>query len=122
LSLVLSALFVFFRDLGHIWEIVSLVLFYGSAVVFPFSRIPRQPLRDIAALNPIAQIITDLRHALVAPGIPSMGALVDPAHPSLGTMGLTGPLIALPILITLAVFAAGFGIFHWLTPKFAESL
>ena len=32
LSLLLSALFVFFRDLGHIWEILSLVLFYGSAV------------------------------------------------------------------------------------------
>ncbi len=36
LSMLLSALFVFFRDLGHIWEILSLVLFYGSAVVFPF--------------------------------------------------------------------------------------
>ncbi len=40
LSLLLSALFVFFRDLGHIWEILTLVLFYGSAVVFPFFRIP----------------------------------------------------------------------------------
>jgi ABC-2 type transport system permease protein len=122
LSLLLSALFVFFRDLGHIWEIVSLVLFYGSAVVFPFSRIPRQALRDIDGLNPIAQIIQDLRHALVDPGIPSMGALVDPAHPALGSMGLAGPLIALPILIALAIFAIGFGVFHWLTPKFAESL
>ena len=37
-------------------------------------------------------------------------------------MGLTGPLVALPILVTLAVFAIGFGVFHRLTPKFAESL
>ena len=35
LSMLLSSLFVFFRDLGHIWEILSLVLFYGSALSFP---------------------------------------------------------------------------------------
>ena len=121
LSLFLSALFVFFRDLGHIWEIVSLVLFYGSAIVFPFTRVP-EALRGIGGLNPIAQIVQDLRHALVNPVIPSMGTLVNPKIPSLGYMGLTGPLVVLPILVTLAVFAIGFGVFHRLTPKFAESL
>ena len=70
LSLLLSALFVFFRDLGHIWEILSLVLFYGSAVVFPFVRIPKS-LQTIAGLNPVAQILQDLRHSLVdAPRFP----------------------------------------------------
>ncbi len=112
LSLLLSSLFVFFRDLGHIWEIVSLVLFYGSAVVFPFELIQTHSLKlaDLAGMNPIAQIITDLRHVLVSPDhIPSMAALI-------------GPLAYVPIGLSVAVFVIGFAVFHKLTPKFAESL
>jgi ABC-2 type transport system permease protein len=112
LSMLLSALFVFFRDLGHIWEILSLVLFYGSAVVFPFRTIwvHSRRLADLAGLNPIAQIITDLRHVLVSPSqLPSMASLI-------------GPLAIIPILISVAVFLVGFAVFHRLTPRFAESL
>ena len=110
-SLLLSALFVFFRDLGHIWEILSLVLFYGSAVVFPFARIPAS-LRDVAGLNPIAQIVQDVRHTVVNPGntkIPSMATAI-------------GPLEIVPILITIAILIIGFAVFNRLTPKFAENL
>jgi ABC-2 type transport system permease protein len=112
LSMLLSSLFVFFRDLGHIWEILSLVLFYGSAVVFPFEtiRVHSIKLADFAGMNPIAQIITDLRHVLVEPDkIPSMASLI-------------GPLAYIPIGITVVVFILGFAVFHKLTPKFAESL
>jgi ABC-2 type transport system permease protein len=112
LSMLLSSLFVFFRDLGHIWEIVSLVLFYGSAVVFPFETILKKSktLAELAGMNPIAQIITDLRHVLVQPDkIPSMASLI-------------GPAAYVPIGISIAVFALGFTVFHKLTPKFAESL
>jgi ABC-2 type transport system permease protein len=111
LSLLLSSLFVFFRDLGHIWEILSLVLFYGSAVVFPFALIQAksQRLADLAGLNPIAQIITDLRHSLVDPSLQSMGSII-------------GTLVIIPILISVAAFIVGFLVFSRLTPKFAESL
>lgn len=108
LSLLLSALFVFFRDLGHIWEILSLVLFYGSAIVFPFNRIPAR-FRDIVGLNPIAQIVEDLRHSLVDARIPSMEAFI-------------GPLVIVPILLSVVVLVIGFAVFIWLTPRFAESL
>src|SRR5579863_9944995 len=112
LSMLLSSLFVFFRDLGHIWEILSLVLFYGSAVVLPFETIQAKSrtLAELAGVNPIAQIITDLRHVLVSPGqIPSMASLI-------------GPLAYVPIGISVAVFILGFIVFTKLTPKFAESL
>ena len=110
-SLLLSALFVFFRDLGHIWEILSLVLFYGSAVVFPFARIPLS-LRDVAGLNPIAQIVQDVRHAVVNPA--------NPKIPSMTTA--IGSLEIVPILITIAILIIGFAVFSRLTPKFAENL
>jgi ABC-2 type transport system permease protein len=112
LSLLLSALFVFFRDLGHIWEILSLVLFYGSAVIFPFVRIKNEVLIHIAGLNPVAQIVEDVRHTLVNSGpqfTPSMASL-------------TGPLVIVPMLGTVVVLFFGFVVFNRLTPKFAEAL
>jgi ABC-2 type transport system permease protein len=111
LSLLLSALFVFFRDLGHIWEILSLVLFYGSAIIYPFVRVPVY-LRHIAGLNPILQIVQDVRHSLV-----------DAANPLIPSMVSTiGALVIVPILGTLVVLGLGFIVFNRLTPKFAEAL
>jgi ABC-2 type transport system permease protein len=111
LSLLLSALFVFFRDVGHIWEIISLVLFYGSAVVFPFTIIPAKDglLRTLLGINPIAQLIEDLRHVLVTPDAPWMAEYI-------------GGLYVVPILIVLSLFALGIVVFRRLTPRFAESL
>ena len=116
LSLLLSSLFVFYRDVGHIWEILSLVLFYGSAVVFPYTIFIKGPhniswLGIIAGLNPLAQLLEDMRHTLVDPGIPWM------ASPD-----VLGPLAVVPILIVLVVFAAGALTFNHLTPRFAEDL
>jgi len=111
LSLLLAALFVFFRDLGHIWEIVSLVLFYGSAIIYPFARVPVR-LRPFAGLNPVLQIVQDVRHSLVD--------ATNPLIPSIASS--IGPLVMVPILSTLVVLGVGFVVFNRLTPKFAEAL
>jgi ABC-2 type transport system permease protein len=111
LSLLLSSLFVFFRDLGHIWEIVSLVLFYGSGVVFPFMLINSQTLRDLAGLNPVAQIIQDLRYSLVVS-----------SSLNHSMVSLIGALEVVPIVLSIAAFGVGFFVFNKLTPKFAEAL
>ncbi len=114
-SLLLAALFVFYRDVGHIWEIVSLVLFYASSIVFPFTIFVTEPgvtpARDFwyAGLNPITQIVQDLRAALVDPGI----------HP---TAHYLGAAYAVPILMVIAIFVVGYMVFHRLTPRFAENL
>ncbi len=108
LSMLLSSLFVFYRDLGHIWEVLSLVLFYGSAVVFPFALIPAR-LQHLAALNPIAQIIQDLRHALVTPKVPWMEQLIGIEY--------IGPFV-----ICIAVITLGAWTFRRLSPRFAEEL
>lgn len=115
LSLLLAALFVFYRDVGHIWEIVSLVLFYASSIVFPFTVFVTEPgvfpARNFwfAALNPITQIVQDLRAALVDPGI----------HPTAHYLGAAYPV---PIIVVVVVLIAGFAVFHRLTPRFAENL
>lgn len=113
LSMLLSSLFVFFRDLGHIWEIVSLVLFYGSAVVFPYAIIRTHSIKlaELAGLNPVAQIIQDLRYSLV---------VSSQLNQSMATY--IGALVVIPIILSIAVFVVGFLVFNKLTPKFAESL
>jgi ABC-2 type transport system permease protein len=111
LSLLLSSLFVFFRDLGHIWEILSLVLFYGSGVVFPIMLIKSTTLLDLAGLNPVAQIIQDLRYSLVQS---------SPLNHSMAS--IIGPLVTIPIVISVLALVVGYLVFTRLTPKFAESL
>ena len=67
-GLLLAATFVFYRDLSHVWEIGLQFLFYASAIVFPLSLVPSRYL-GLVALNPMAQMIEDLRRALVSPSI-----------------------------------------------------
>jgi ABC-2 type transport system permease protein len=111
ISLILSALFVFYRDLGHIWEIFTQLLFYGSAVVFPLSRDILHSKVELVALNPVAQIIEDLRHALVTQ---------DPRVPWTAT--ILGPATAVPLLIVVVVLVIGVILFRRLAPHFSESL
>ena len=119
ISLLLSALFVFYRDLGHIWEIFTQLLFYGSAVVFPLSLNGKvengvlEPIRimRVIALNPVAQIIEDIRHALVTE---------DSRVPWTST--LLGARIAFPLAVTVTVAVVGLAVFQRLAPRFSESL
>lgn len=119
ISLLLSALFVFYRDLGHIWEIFTQLLFYGSAVVFPLSLNGTvtngvlQPIRimRLIALNPVTQIIEDLRHALVTQ---------DPRVPWTST--ILGARIAFPLAVTATVAVVGLAVFQRLAPRFSENL
>ena len=64
-GLLLSALFVFYRDLGsRLGDHCSRCSSTAAPIVFPFSLIPGR-FRMLIAFNPMAQIIEDMRHALV---------------------------------------------------------
>jgi ABC-2 type transport system permease protein len=109
-SLLLASLFVYFRDLGHIWEISMTVLIYGSAVMFPLSLLDKHPTLKIAVcFNPIAQIIEDMRHALVTPGVP-------------WTASIMGPLYVAPLVLVGLLLGGGWYVFNRLAPRFAEYL
>lgn len=112
LGLLLAALFVYFRDVGHLWDIFSQLLFYASIIVFPYERLSKHPtLYHLAGLNPVAQVVEDLRHALVIDdvGVPWI-ASVD------------GWAFAAPIGLVAAVVVGGWVVFRRLSPNFAESM
>ena len=67
-------------------------------------------LAQVYFLNPLAQNIEDLRHALVTPA-------------AAWSVSITGPGVYLAALgITLACFGLGLLLFRRLAPSFAESL
>lgn len=109
IGLLLSALFAFYRDLGHVWEILLQMLFYGSAVVFPFTLVPAH-LRALVMISPTTQIVQDIRHSAISNLLPA----------SWHVLGF--PLLLVPWLIVIAVFAVGAAVFSHLTPRFAESM
>lgn len=66
LAFFLSALYVRFRDVSYIWEVVLQGAFYATPILYPLSLIPDRAAK-ILLLNPMAQIIQDARHVLVTP-------------------------------------------------------
>lgn len=64
----LAALYVRFRDITYIWEVLMQAGFYGTPILYAmtsqFSMVPIQ-VQKYLLLNPVAQIIQDMRHVLV---------------------------------------------------------
>jgi len=63
-SFFLSALFVKFRDISYIWEIVIQAGFYATPIIYPLMSVPAY-LHKWFFLSPMAQIIQDARYVLV---------------------------------------------------------
>jgi ABC-2 type transport system permease protein len=65
----LSALFVKFRDVTYIWEVIMQAGFYATPILYPLSYVAAVSLTTAKymLLNPLAQIIQDSRHVLVSP-------------------------------------------------------
>lgn len=66
MAFFLSALYVRFRDVSYIWEVIMQAAFYATPILYPLSLVPLKAAK-ILLLNPMAQIIQDSRHVLVTP-------------------------------------------------------
>jgi len=60
----LSALYVKFRDVSYIWDVIIQAGFYATPILYVLSQVPHQYARFMI-LNPLAQIIQDARYVLV---------------------------------------------------------
>ena len=114
----LSAVYVKFRDIKYIWEVVSQALFYGSAILFPVSLILNvghglgQTLTYIALANPIAQIVQDVRFFTINNDIPNLWTV----------SGGNIFMYLIPLSITILVFMFGAWYFKKQSPSFAEDV
>ncbi|QQG50888.1 MAG: ABC transporter permease [Candidatus Saccharibacteria bacterium] len=110
LAFILSTIYVKFRDVNYIWEIVMQALFYGSAVLFPVVKVLEMNATagHVLLLNPAAQAIQDAREAV----IPALSAGVS------SSIFMT--LVPLGISIVTIVFGAW--LFKKRSPRFAEDI
>lgn len=71
IGLFLSALFVRLRDIGYIWEVILQVGFYATPILYPIAVLPHT-MQKILILNPVAQVIQDVRRVLVSPDVTTL--------------------------------------------------
>jgi ABC-2 type transport system permease protein len=121
-AMLLSALFVHFRDIQPIWEVLSQIMFYASPVIISIQTVllrlshKTTPLLHIQwlhvyMLNPLAVIFQQFRHAMITNATPAAGQV-------LGSWSALGGALA----IVVAVFVVGFAVFNRAAARIAENL
>ena len=71
ICLILSAVMVFFRDIGHIWGILLTVWMYASPIIYPIDILPEW-LRSVLRLNPLTHYIDYFRNVMIYGKLPSL--------------------------------------------------
>ena len=117
IAFILATMYVRFRDIGHIWDVVMQVWFYATPIIYPISQVISMGKLTLAKLmmmlNPVAQIIQDARYVVVTPQTETIWGLV----------GSSTPLFKIvPIAITIIIFAIGVMVFRRHEKTFAEDL
>jgi ABC-2 type transport system permease protein len=106
LGLIISTLYVRFRDVGPLWELCAQLLLFASPIMYPITILPSWA-EHVAMLNPFVQVIQDVRDIVL--GSPSSVEEV---------LGTGGRLI--PLAIVAVTFAAGLLLYRRDAPRFAE--
>jgi ABC-2 type transport system permease protein len=114
LAMLLSSMFIYFRDVEPIWEVGLQVLFYISPVIIPLDAVAKRVspmLLKIYMANPLATVLQQFRHAMINHATPSAGQVFG--HQI---------LLLVPIGIAAAFFVGGFVVFNRTAPYVAENL
>jgi len=113
-GMLLSALYVRFRDIQPIWDVAQQILFYGSPIIYVAATYDdaKQGLEPVAVtLNPIATLLTQIGHAFV-----------DGSYPTAATAAGSGARLLIPLAFILGTFALGLWVFNREAPRIAERL
>jgi ABC-2 type transport system permease protein len=113
MSMMLSVLYVRFRDVAIIWTVLAQMLFYGTPILYPLGEhgLGNPSIERVLMINPLAVIFEQVRVWTLEPAAPTA------AEAAGGALHL---LPALAIFITVCVF--GTWIFNREAPRIAEGL
>lgn len=111
-AMLLSSLYVRYRDVKPIWDVVSQMLFYVTPVIYILETLSLDTsIKELMALNPLATILIEMRHAFFDPNAPSAAEAVG------------GPLMLLiPIGIIVGTAIVGYVVFSRQAPSIADEL
>ena len=100
---LVSALYVFFRDLPYFYELVVFLLGIGTPVFYPAAIVPKQ-VKPFLEVNPLSPIIESIRQIALSGTLPNLNLI-------------WGSLLSGLIMLSLGILC-----FHWLRPKFMDLL
>lgn len=111
ISLFLSALYVKYRDISYIWEVIIQAAFYLTPILYPLTRITNLTFQKLILLNPMAQALQDARYSVIT-------------HQSLTIYKVFngGWYKFIPFVIVLAVLISGLFFFRKQSKYFAENI
>jgi ABC-2 type transport system permease protein len=110
IAMLVSSLYVRYRDVKPITDVFLQALFYGTPIFYPVEHIEPTLRHLLVMLNPFAAIIQTAKHAFV----PSAMTASEAAG---GTLNLL-----VPLAIIVGTFALGFYVFNKQAPRIAEEL
>ena len=107
---LLSTLYVNYRDINPIWDVVLQVMFWGSPIIYTIDVVPEQ-YRTVMLLNPLALLMVQIRHAVFDPSAPAAWSYLS--HQS---------LVVIPVAIVGCALIAAVLMLGRTTPRLAEQL
>ena len=113
IAFLLSALFVRFRDINYIWEVVLQAGFYATPILYPITLVigVSPLLAKLMLLNPVAQIVQDVRATVVTTDTVTLASLLHNPFASL-----------IPVVFVLIVTVLSMLYFKKRSPGFAEEI
>ena len=90
LAFLLSAVNVFFRDIGYLWDVFIQAAFYATPIIYPLSFVSSQSVfyAQLLLINPVAQVIQDARYVFVTPQTETLVSLSGGWLPMLIPFGI----------------------------------
>jgi ABC-2 type transport system permease protein len=110
-ALLLAVLFVRYRDVKPIWEVVLQLFFWGSPIIYTIESVDSEGFRTLLMSNPLAVAVQEARHWLIDPSAPSAADAI----------GGTGRLV-IPVAVFCVVLALGYWAFRRSEGRMAEDL
>jgi lipopolysaccharide transport system permease protein len=75
IALFLAALYVFFRDINQIWEVLTMMIFFLCPIFYPLTSIS-EFMQQFYLLNPITQFMIIYRDVMVYGQLPTAYSLI----------------------------------------------
>ncbi len=110
LGMLLSTMYVKYRDVYPIWEVLSQIMFYASSTLYVATIVPVN-YREEFLVNPLSMLFAQMRHAVI-----------DPSAPSAGEIMRGDVRLLIPLGIVFGTFALGAYVFRRASPRIAENL
>ncbi len=82
IGFLLSILGVYYKDIQHLWSVISILIMYSSALFYPMDIIP-EPYKSYIILNPLYWVIDQFRAFVIYGVMPNTLNLINTAIISL---------------------------------------